>query len=165
MGPGTKAMLIGVAALGIYSFYTRPSDPRTIYYEADQSGTLRQVEKRGVPAPSPPPLWKPEPQLLIRKAVRLGLSSAQQEQIVHIAERWNDAKASLLDRMNREVPEMSSGGGAKVSVSAVRSDLLGYSELSRTYDETRSRYWRDATALLSEPQRKVLSTFAQEAKP
>jgi hypothetical protein len=101
-----------------------------------------------LPAPTQP-LWKPEPGRLLAQP-QLALTSSQQAAIQNVESKWESEKAGLLSAMAGFTPKQGRSDQIKES-------LVGYSELSRTYDETRERYWETACRVLDKTQRAHLA--------
>lgn len=149
-GPGTIASLVGIAVFAAYGYHSKSGTPKSIYFEADASGRLKQLERPSAEKTTPPPLWKPEPQLLQRHRLILKLTRLQEVQIGALASQWGSKKADLLRRIEAESTGVRSD---KTSMVALQSSMGGYSELSRLYDQTRRFYWTSAEAALDTRQR------------
>jgi len=122
-------MLVFVAIAGIVGFVqTTVNKPKLVSH---------------LPAPSHP-LRKPEPEGLLARS-DLGLTSNQRSAIQAIDTSWSNDKAKLLKAMSAFEPK--EGRADQISGS-----LEGYSDLSRTYDATRTRYWTLAKAQLDKQQ-------------
>ena len=154
----TKAILLGIAAVGIVTFFSKPSIPNSAYYEADSKGRLERIERPSQVRASLPPLWKPEPELLIRQAGGLRLSSKQMVMISAVEKDWKSIKTDLEERMKSTVPIPEKP--AKLSLAALQADLSSYSMLSLEYDRQRDRHWSAAVALLSPDQAKKIKKEA-----
>ncbi|MGI8923329.1 MAG: hypothetical protein ACR2HJ_04705 [Fimbriimonadales bacterium] len=164
LGPGTKAMLIGIVTFSAYSFFTKLSSPERVYFEADASGQLRQVVRPTAMAPKLPPLWKPEPQILQSHSSILRLSGRQRAQLEAISNKWLTAKRDLEGQLQLATMPMREGTRSQASLTTIQSKLSGYSELSRIYDETRNRFWSSAIAILGPQQRKRLLEITRDDK-
>lgn len=163
LGPGTVAMIVGLAAFGIYGFFTQPKQAERIYFEADEAGHLRQVDQPSQSMPKSLALWKPEPDVLLARGQQLRLSPEQINKISRFAESWASDKAALEGRMQEEMQQMKLRDGERATVAGMHSQLGGYSELSREYGRRRDQAWTSALAVLSEEQRKTWAAIrAQE---
>ena len=153
LGPGTILLLAALAIVGFNSWTL--ADPRSRYFEPDVNGKLQEVSRPSVYRADPPPLFKPEPGLIL-KCKRIALSASQKSQIEVIASRWRSEKAQLLTRLEASIPKTDTS--RKTSVGLVRADLASYSELSRAYDAARADSWSRALAVLTVKQRKEIRT-------
>jgi hypothetical protein len=154
-GKGTLAMLIGIASFAAYSYATKNSDvPQAAFYEADRNGRLVKVERPRSTHSTAPPLVKPEPGHIIRLGGKLSLTEAQLKALSRVDADWQKSKASLEHRMGASSDALKSSGKAP-NVQVMRSQLEGYSELSRTYAHLRELAWLDSLALLSASQREA----------
>lgn len=159
VGRGTQIMVLGLAVFGAYSVISQPSAPQSVYFEADRSGRLVRVDR---PAASPkplPPLWKPEPQLILDERVRLGLDDGQARSIQQISDRWTTIKRELESSMSASAPKPS---GSQESVGEISGGLAGYSALSRTYDAKRNASWSAALSRLTREQRADVAKLAPQ---
>lgn len=147
-------MLLGLAAFAVYSAYASPAQSKTVYMEADRNGRLVKVDHPSSGPVTAPPLWKPEPRVLLGADMPFHLASAQREQIQRIDAAWQIRKSNLLRAMRAAVP--NSPGKAE-SVGSLVADLSPYSELSREYDTARNAAWAQAVALLDDPQKRQLA--------
>jgi hypothetical protein len=93
-------------------------------------------------------LSKPEPGALLRRS-DLGLSNRQRSAIQALDSRWSADKAKLLEAMSGYAPKQ--GRSDQIATS-----LQGYSELSRSYDATRSSYWTRAIGFLDSSQKALV---------
>ncbi len=143
-------MFIGIAGFAAYGFLAKSPTQNSIYFEADASGKLRQVERPSNPTAPLPNLWKPEPQILQQHRLLLKLTKAQGVRIESITAEWEKAKEDLLRRIDGETKGTRNG---KTSMVAIQSGLGGYAELSRLYDRTRNAYWNKAIAELDSKQK------------
>ncbi|MFI5385058.1 MAG: hypothetical protein ACHQ50_02965 [Fimbriimonadales bacterium] len=100
-----------------------------------------------LPAPAHP-LSKPEPGILLTRT-DLSLTTKQRSAIQAVESAWLRDQAKLLTAMSGYEPKQ--GRADQISGS-----LQGYSELSRNYDATRSRYWTAACAQLDANQRSLV---------
>jgi hypothetical protein len=107
------------------------------------SATTPQLP-RPVHAEPVPPLWKPEPALLLS----LSLSPSHRTKIERYDADWRRYRDSVL----REVRTMQNG-------SQVAAGLKGYSELSREYDQTRSAIWQKAVFELNSEQKAKVAAW------
>jgi hypothetical protein len=98
----------------------------------------------GLPAPTHP-LLKPEPGMLLSQT-DLGLTDKQRSAIQTIEKSWSADRARLLAAMQSYEPKRG-------RVDQISGNLAGYSELSRSYDETRTRYWSMASGQLDTHQK------------
>lgn len=155
-------MLIGVVAFAAYTFYTKPSTPESVYYEADSSGRLRRVQKPSVVAVPLPPLWKPEPDLLLRHSSRLNLSAAQMAILQKVSDAWTAEKQKLEQLIQTaSKPAISN---KRTTQKELQRSLLEYSQLSKNYDLRRSYFWRQATACLTAEQKSTLTILRKTMK-
>ena len=95
------------------------------------------------PGPKPPPLWKPEPAVLLR----LRLTPDQVAAVRKEEAAWQRRKAELNQAIHDAAPNLK------------QADLAAVSELSRTYDATRERYWRAVVRVLTPDQRPALEAL------
>lgn len=100
-----------------------------------------------LPAPAHP-LLKPEPNTLLSRN-DLMLSARQRSAIQGIAASWSGDREKLLTAMAAYQPKPG-------RTDQISGSLQGYSELSRSYDVTRARYWLMASAQLDSRQRALL---------
>lgn len=159
IGPVTKALLIGIATFGIYSYFTRPSDrPERRYFEADASGRLVRVERPSVTQSAAPTLWKPEPKFLLALQHEIALQPDQARRIRQIEDAWAAAKV----RLERQMDAVTQPVGKERTVEAIRAGLSDYSSLSRKFGREREQAWSSAVAILTEQQRESVFRFAQD---
>lgn len=153
IGPGTKAMLLGIVVFAIYSTWERPSTPSARFFEADQSGRLVEVDSPRRKASTVPPLWKPEPDLLLKSQSRLRLRSHQSKSILQLSSLWNAEKSRLQSQL--ATFDVKSDG-SKVALASLRMSMAEYSELSRQFDHARNQSWSAALEVLDSGQRSEL---------
>lgn len=137
IGPGTAVALAGVfvvLALGIYQG------------RGDSSNVEALRERAEADAP-PPPLRKPRPGDLLQ----LNLTDEQRTRIQAIQREWLQTEASLVAQMHATTPQPE-----RSSVEGLKTDLRGYSELSRVHDAERRRLYDQALAVLDPAQRKAV---------
>ncbi len=161
IGPGTKAMLLGIVAFAIYSTWERPSTPSARFFEADQTGRLVEVDAQKRASTALPPLWKPEPDVLIRHKARLDLRAKQLDDLRQISTQWLSEKSRLQIQIDSfgGVP-----GQPKPSLASLKTSLTEYSELSRTFNESRTRHWTAALEILDSAQRSELESIRKEGR-
>ena len=157
IGPGTIAMVVGLAAFGVYSSLTQSPEQRQVFYESDSKGVLQEVERPSHAASAAPALWKPEPGLLLDNRAKLALSEEQVVRVQRAADTWAVEKAGLELRLKRETAFLTSEPGKRTSVGALQTGLGSYSELSREYGRQREHAWSSAVAILTKRQRDVLA--------
>ena len=92
-------------------------------------------------------LSKPETGMLLHRT-DLSLSETQRLSLLALDSAWERDKTKLLQAMSGYEPREG-------RADQIRGSLEGYSELSRTFDATRSRYWAKASALLDKRQRTI----------
>lgn len=125
-------MLAFVAVIGIVNF--------------TQSHKEKSVE---ILSPAPiAPLSKPEPQILLART-DLSLTPQQQSALRAIESKWSIDKAELVRAMAAYRP-------SQARTDQISAGLAGYSELSRTYDSTRSSYWKRSYELLNKRQKALV---------
>ena len=161
VGRGTQLMMLCIAIFGVYSFASRPPTPNTSYLEAGPTGRLVPAAGPLRPLKSLPPLWKPEPQLILDAKDTLRLTVVQATSVGEISARWNARKRELEAAMARFVPRVS--GGHKQEA-AIASSLGDYSQLSRTYDAERNASWADALSKLTLDQRREIAKLGSTAR-
>lgn len=155
-GPGTLLALIAAGFLLASQWQARSARTTARYLEADAAGRLRPVE-RAAPAANPaPPLWKPEPGLLLAQGARLRLTSRQRQAAAAIDRRWRRESAGLRSRMERALPGVPTDGERGVALRDLENGMAPYAELSRLYDARRGLAWAHAEALLTAGQRALL---------
>lgn len=125
-------MILFVAGFGIVNFVQNRSE--------------KPVASQ-LPMPSRP-LFKPEPRMLLNRA-DLALTAKQRSAIQGIDSAWSNERTKLLKAMSAYQPKQA-------RADQISGDLAGYSELSRTYDATRSRYWGVARNLLDKNQQALV---------
>jgi len=152
IGPGTKALLIGVVAFGAYGYFTKPSAAQSTYYEADASGRLVQVQPPQRSPAATPKLWKPEPSHLLKESRALKLSADQTRKISQLAAKWNTTRTRLEKLMESSIPG-SLKSEDRANFAALNEGMVGYAELSRSYNRERERCWLAALSVLSARQR------------
>lgn len=91
---------------------------------------------------------KPEPGSLLKRA-DLSLTHRECSEIQAIESRWSSDRAKLLTAMSAYQPQQG-------TADQIKGSLQGYSELSRDYDATRSRYWTMALSLLDAKQKTLV---------
>ena len=170
LGPGTILAMAIAAAILISGRLSQPPtvgpDAGKIAYESDSAGKMRRVDTPATVAEAVPPLWKPEPSLLLDRDKGLALTDSQRKELRSLSTRWLKHKESL----NRQIEQASAGAGtlrrsgSSASIGALRESLAGYSELSREYDAVRSQYWQLSLSLLTASQRKRVEQFAPRAR-
>lgn len=159
-GKGTAAMLIGLAVFAAYSFATKPSGQKTTYLEADASGRLVKVSQP-TEGPTAPPLWKPEPDWMLKHTSELQLTPDQLSLIGTVSQQWRQEKDKLELAINGEVGSMKSKSNSRMSIVEIQSDMKGYSDLSRTYELQRRLSWSEAESALSSKQLQRLGDMAK----
>ena len=122
-------MIAFVAVVGIVNFTQSRSDKPLVSQ---------------LPAPTRP-LSKPEPGALLART-DLALTATQMSAIQAVSSAWSIDKAKLLKGMSSYEPKQA-------RADQISNNLAGFSDLSRTYDATRSRYWATARDLLDKGQR------------
>ncbi|MBS1713006.1 MAG: hypothetical protein JST30_01580 [Armatimonadetes bacterium] len=78
------------------------------------------------------------------------MSASQRRAINDIGTKWQLEKSRLLAAMDGFAP-------SRGRLDQVQASMMDYSRLSNEYDSMRSRSWAQATALLTEAQRKVVA--------
>lgn len=152
----------GVGAMVLYGSLTRPESSAAnagqVVYEADARGHLRRVAAPTTSSVQTPPLWKPEPRLLLDDAATLHLRPDQRERLSALNTGWQREKADLA----RQLERAASAAGARMktatpgpgaSPALLAGSLSDYSALSERYDHERAAYWTQAVALLTPAQR------------
>ena len=157
-------MLIGIMFIAAYSFLSKPNTPDRLYFEPDKSGQLRQTERSTPVVAAKVPLWKPEPQILLSHSKNLKLTERQHKELEVIANEWLKEKAGLESQIADAASKVEVQERTKISLAAINVNLSGYSELSRTYNEVRNKYWTFATTILSKYQRALLESTLQTEK-
>ncbi len=170
LGPGSIIALIvgvGIAVAGRLADKPGP-DPNAghIVFEAGKDGRLQRVDSPSVPRIPIRRLWKPGPDLLIEHGSALKLSNVQRSQIGKLNAQWRTEKTALeLDlctaAQNASARVQADETGDAASQSQIVSGLAAYSQLSRSYEESRVDFWRRAAALLSAEQRNKLQQLAE----
>lgn len=151
-------MLIGITFIAAYSFLSKPRTPDRLYFEPDKSGQLQQIERSTPVVATMAPLWKPEPQFLIAQSKRLNLTKKQHEVIEVIANDWLKEKAKLESQMAVAASAVGERSPTKISLATINVNLSGYSELSRTYNDSRNKSWTSAIAILTRDQQALLES-------
>jgi hypothetical protein len=153
--------LVGVAAALGYAAWTAPRPPSSRYFEADAAGQWREVAKPSQAATSvqPPPLLKPQPSDILARSDELQLDARTRASIALIEAKWSKDRSRLEGQLARTAPVLAPG--AKRSLATLRVDLGPYSEVSRTYDALRRRYWDEAFSKLGPEQQARLLRVAQ----
>ncbi len=169
LGPGTVVALI--VAVGIWVFGLNGDRPAVdanlgqTRYSADHlesaRGSMHASAVPGAPIAKPPPLWKPEVDLILQHGSQLQLSDRQKQRIEALHSSWTLEKTSLEEAMRSAVS--SAGGTQKVaqryhsaSASQITGSLGDYSRLSQQYNEQRAACWLQALAALTTEQKTVL---------
>lgn len=149
------ATLIGLGLFAAFGSMSRPGSSKTVYFEADKLGKLRQVDHPAWPRGGLTPLWKPEPGLILKAEVS-GLTSGQTKEVSDLSKEWESVKADLLRTMDRETAFLASASASRKAPPGLQESLANYSELSRLYEAKRASAWSRAAALLSKAQREQL---------
>lgn len=130
LGPGTWIALL--AAIGIL-----------VYGQTNARSPSRPPSRLPSPASA---LQKPEPALLLEID---NLTKGQVAKIKGVQARWESERASL-DKAIRSLYPQSGEPDMR------RFDFAAYSDISRRYDLMRSWRWREAVAMLTSSQKKML---------
>jgi len=150
-GPGMILLSAALAIVGFNAWNATESTSR--YFEPDAGGKLREVSRPSITRTDPPPLFKPEPELIL-KSERIALNASQKSRIEAIDRRWRNEKAQRLAQLDASIPKRNPT--KKTSVAVVNAELADYSALSRAYDAARADSWSRALAALTVKQRKEI---------
>src|SRR5262249_37494366 len=121
--------------------------------------------------PSPvPPLWKPEPEWILKHEASLALTSDQKLKVTALDAEWRTNKQALLEdavqssaAVSKLLGETKDHRGA--SVGLIQRGLGEYTEDSRQLNALRADFWLRAIHTLNENQQKKLASLTPpEAK-
>lgn len=161
--PGTLAILVGIATFTAYNYINPPAEPASFKFEMDPAGAVRRGNRAIRVDAGQPPLWKPEPALLLQNSDRLGLSVVQRRAVELTSSAWETKRALILAAIREATGEVSTG--KTTSVDNLQADLANYSGLSREFDRERRAAWERALGLLDQRQRAIAKGLAPGGAP
>jgi len=137
-GPGTVLSILAAGTV----FVVANHRPERAAPPIDVQAARESMAKR----PKPPPLLKPEPEILLRSD-ELRLSEAQRRQISARQAAWDETKSSLEAEMRASV-----GEDLRPNEQAIRDQMRNVPELSREFDRERRAAWKSALETLTKDQ-------------
>lgn len=152
LGPFTLAALavaIGLSATTLWPEGRRQAQARPV----DLAALRAEIAGRQ----PPPPLWKPEPALLLRHAEALALGPAQRTAIERHAQAWSEQSQALVAVMREAATP-----GPRATQDGLRSQMQGVSGASRAFDRQRQERWDAALAVLDATQRAKVEALRRE---
>lgn len=147
---GTIFVLAGLAVAVGYSAWTAPQGPQRKVLEAGADGRLREVSSPSASSQPLPPLFKPEPSLLLEHGNALKLGPKVRMEIESLDAKWQTERMDLQARLDDATPKIEPN--SKSSIAVLNSELADYSEVSRVYGAARERWWNLAFGLLEPKQ-------------
>lgn len=105
----------------------------------------------------PPPLWKPEPVLLLRHADALALGPAQRTAIDGLARAWSEESHALVETMRAAATP-----GPRATEDGLHAQMQGVSGPSRAFNHQRQVRWDAALAVLDSTQRAKVESLRRK---
>lgn len=125
-GPGTKISLAAVAGVFVWQWAVQPQSPPMDDFKSRVTHDVL------------PPLHKPEP----RELLATNLTPTQRRKVQEISSKWESEKKSLLASLGDAAGQRP----GRQDLASLKSNLAGYSELSRIYNVRREEAWQRALA-------------------
>lgn len=148
-GPFTLVALLVAVGLSVTALRPERGQPAQA-----QPIDLDELRREIAGRPSPPPLWKPEPALLVEHAETLALRPDQLHAIRGHAQAWTTERTALEESIRAAAPP-----GTRTTETGLRAGMQSVSELSRAFDLKRKGHWDAALAVLDAPQREKVETL------
>lgn len=155
-------MIVGIGAFATYSALTQPGASKPVTLQANAQGKLVPVDRPVVLKDAVPPLWKPEPSLLLSRDRELRLTAGQVAEIGKVSSEWDRSKAALESEIKKSTEQFSAG--SRFSMASSQGELADYSELSREFDRRRQAAWSSALSVLDSEQRELVAQWQKPAQ-
>lgn len=154
LGPGSRLTLVGVLAVGAYSFASR-QDSAASTFRLDANGVRQPATTTSQAPTTAARRWDPKPEpSAILNATKIGLNPTQRTALIELDRRWMTERSGFESRMKAAVQGVQAKGRVSLGELQAAGERVG--ELSRLYELRRAQAWTDALATLTAEQRKLL---------